>query len=272
MSKDHYQILQVSPNSSKKEIRDSFRDFSLKNHPEKNNLSEESIKKFQEVQESFEHLTDYNKNKTFFPVGGNKLIRLEDLTNKLDDLDFRDEYDKEKKREKELEEINQNKELEKLKIDFLKIYKNGPSSVKYTVDDLTSMWCILRAIENREPNKKLDDVYQTYCDELNNKFRRTSILCKQDRIFSWLDQKCNTFEERISINFAEKGESFLLEFLANLKNDLEEVEKLRYLTPAEAHELKRIREYNKNKSLTPIELESDEKKRRREKSRYFQFK
>lgn len=139
MSKDHYQILQVSPNSSKKEIRDSFRDFSLKNHPEKNNLSEESIKKFQEVQESFEHLTDYNKNKTFFPVGGNKLIRLEDLTNKLDDLDFRDEYDKEKKREKELEEINQNKELEKLKIDFLKIYKNGPSSVKYTVDDLTSM-------------------------------------------------------------------------------------------------------------------------------------
>src|SRR5436305_14828845 len=127
MSKNHYQILAVSPTSSEKEIRDSFRKLSLINHPEKNNLSKESKKKFQEIQESFESLTDYNKNNSLFPVEKNKLIRLKVLTNKLDELDVKKEEEEKEKRENELLLIIDSKKLEELKVTFLKIYKIGPS-------------------------------------------------------------------------------------------------------------------------------------------------
>lgn len=52
-----YQILGLGENASELEIKKTYRKLSLQRHPEKNDNSEESRNKFQELQEAYELLS-----------------------------------------------------------------------------------------------------------------------------------------------------------------------------------------------------------------------
>ena len=51
-----YDILGVSKDASDSDIKKSFRTLSLECHPDRNNNSEESTKKFQELNEAYEEI------------------------------------------------------------------------------------------------------------------------------------------------------------------------------------------------------------------------
>ena len=54
----HYDILGVNNNASQEEIRRSFRYLALKHHPDRNKNSEEAKRKFMQIVESYEVLSD----------------------------------------------------------------------------------------------------------------------------------------------------------------------------------------------------------------------
>lgn len=58
MSKNYYQILEVSPGVTQKEIKKAYIKLALKYHPDRNRGNEERAKeKFQEIQEAYSALT-----------------------------------------------------------------------------------------------------------------------------------------------------------------------------------------------------------------------
>lgn len=62
---DLYKVLGVNKSASQEEIKKAFRKLSMKHHPDKNNNSEESTKKFQEISQAYEVLGDENKRKEY---------------------------------------------------------------------------------------------------------------------------------------------------------------------------------------------------------------
>lgn len=62
-SKDYYKILGVSKNSSAKEIKKSYYQLAKKYHPDTNKDDPNASKKFQEVSEAYEILSDDTKRK-----------------------------------------------------------------------------------------------------------------------------------------------------------------------------------------------------------------
>ena len=65
-----YDILNVSPNSNQNEIKKSYRKLSIKYHPDKNpNNKEEATKKFQEISEAYNILSDEEKRKIYDNYG-----------------------------------------------------------------------------------------------------------------------------------------------------------------------------------------------------------
>jgi len=77
---NYYDVLGVNKDSSDSDIKKAFRTLSLECHPDRNNNSEESTKKFQELNEAYETLCDSQKRKEYdfeqehgcsgFPFGG----------------------------------------------------------------------------------------------------------------------------------------------------------------------------------------------------------
>lgn len=55
---DYYDILNLHQSASNEDIKKSFRELALKHHPDKNKNSEDSKKKFMEVVEAYEILSD----------------------------------------------------------------------------------------------------------------------------------------------------------------------------------------------------------------------
>lgn len=73
--KSFYSKLGVDPSSSKAEIKKAYRTLSMKYHPDKNNNTDESKKKFQEINEAYETLSDDEKRKQYDnPMAGHNIF------------------------------------------------------------------------------------------------------------------------------------------------------------------------------------------------------
>ena len=62
---NHYEVLGVSNTASQADIRKSFRYLALKYHPDKNKNSEESQRKFMQIVQAYETLSDEQARKNY---------------------------------------------------------------------------------------------------------------------------------------------------------------------------------------------------------------
>jgi len=62
---DYYKILGIAKDSNQIQIRTAFRALALKHHPDKNKNSEESKKKFMEIVQAYEVLSDEKARKSY---------------------------------------------------------------------------------------------------------------------------------------------------------------------------------------------------------------
>ncbi|KAG2347827.1 DnaJ-domain-containing protein [Suillus weaverae] len=69
MGADYYKLLGVSRDAGEDEIKKAYKKMALKWHPDRNAGSEESLKKFKEISEAFEVLSDKNKRTIYDQVG-----------------------------------------------------------------------------------------------------------------------------------------------------------------------------------------------------------
>ena len=65
MSSTYYEILGIKKTATQAEIKQSFRRLALRYHPDKNKNSEESRKKFMQIVEAYEVLSDEISRKTY---------------------------------------------------------------------------------------------------------------------------------------------------------------------------------------------------------------
>ncbi|KAJ7077148.1 hypothetical protein B0H15DRAFT_892833 [Mycena belliarum] len=69
MGTDYYKLLGVDKSAGEAEIKSAYKKMALKWHPDRNNGSEESSKKFKEISEAFEVLSDSNKRAVYDQFG-----------------------------------------------------------------------------------------------------------------------------------------------------------------------------------------------------------
>ncbi|XP_013784424.1 protein tumorous imaginal discs, mitochondrial-like [Limulus polyphemus] len=67
--RDYYEVLGVARNASQKDIKKSYYQLAKKFHPDTNRGDSEAAKKFQEVSEAYEVLSDDNKRKQYDQFG-----------------------------------------------------------------------------------------------------------------------------------------------------------------------------------------------------------
>ena len=65
MNKDYYKILEVAESSSDDDIKKSYRKLAMQYHPDKNQGDPESEKKFKEIAEAYEVLSDPKKKRSY---------------------------------------------------------------------------------------------------------------------------------------------------------------------------------------------------------------
>lgn len=69
MGADYYKLLGISRDAGEDEIKKAYKKMALKWHPDRNGGSEEASKKFKEISEAFEVLSDKNKRTIYDQVG-----------------------------------------------------------------------------------------------------------------------------------------------------------------------------------------------------------
>jgi len=69
MSKNFYDVLGVSKTASEAEIKKAYRKMALKHHPDRNKGNAESEKKFKEINEAYDVLSDTQKRKKYDTFG-----------------------------------------------------------------------------------------------------------------------------------------------------------------------------------------------------------
>jgi curved DNA-binding protein len=69
--KDYYQILGVSKDASKEEIKKAYRNLAVKYHPDKNSGDKKAEERFKEISEAYEVLKDPEKRKHYDRLGSN---------------------------------------------------------------------------------------------------------------------------------------------------------------------------------------------------------
>jgi len=76
MSENYYEILGVNEKASKEEIKKAYRGLSMKFHPDKNNGNQESVSKFQKINEAYETLGDERKREEYNLSRNNPFTRM----------------------------------------------------------------------------------------------------------------------------------------------------------------------------------------------------
>ncbi len=66
---DYYAVLGISKSASQDEVKKAYRKMALKYHPDKNQGDEDAAKKFKEISEAYEVLSDENKRKMYDQYG-----------------------------------------------------------------------------------------------------------------------------------------------------------------------------------------------------------
>ncbi|KAJ8910475.1 hypothetical protein NQ315_002728 [Exocentrus adspersus] len=85
---DYYKVLRIPKSATKEDIRKAYRKLALKWHPDKNpNNTEESNRKFREISEAYEVLSD-NKKKKMYDQYGKKGPRRRDIDHDEGFFDF----------------------------------------------------------------------------------------------------------------------------------------------------------------------------------------
>ncbi|KAJ7928823.1 hypothetical protein B0H13DRAFT_2228810 [Mycena leptocephala] len=69
MGTDYYKLLGIDKSANEAEIKSAYKKMALKWHPDRNGGSEESSKKFKEISEAFEVLSDSNKRAVYDQFG-----------------------------------------------------------------------------------------------------------------------------------------------------------------------------------------------------------
>ena len=67
--RDYYDVLNVSKNATKDEIKKSYRRLAMKFHPDRNTNDADAEKKFKEAKEAYEVLSDNSKKETYDRFG-----------------------------------------------------------------------------------------------------------------------------------------------------------------------------------------------------------
>lgn len=84
--KNYYEILEINKSASKDEIKSAYKKLALKYHPDKNiNNKEEAEKKFKEVSEAYEVLSD-NQKKNNYDNGNNVIFNGENPFDVFDNI------------------------------------------------------------------------------------------------------------------------------------------------------------------------------------------
>jgi curved DNA-binding protein len=65
MNTDYYKLLGVNESSTDEEIKKSYRKLAMQYHPDKNAGDQEAERKFKEIAEAYEHLSDPNKKRVY---------------------------------------------------------------------------------------------------------------------------------------------------------------------------------------------------------------
>jgi DnaJ-class molecular chaperone len=86
MTKNYYEILEVSRNASPEEIKKSYKKLALKYHPDKNKDNEEATNKFKEIAEAYDTLGDEQKRKTYDLYGSSDNNFAEDPFSMFNDI------------------------------------------------------------------------------------------------------------------------------------------------------------------------------------------
>ena len=86
MTKNYYEILEVSRNASQEEIKKSYKKLALKYHPDKNKDNEEATNKFKEIAEAYDTLGDEQKRKTYNLYGSSENNFAEDPFSMFNDI------------------------------------------------------------------------------------------------------------------------------------------------------------------------------------------
>lgn len=68
MGQDYYKILGVSKDATDAQLKTAFKKLALKHHPDRNGGSEEAAKKFKEIGEAYEVLSDKDKRAIYDQV------------------------------------------------------------------------------------------------------------------------------------------------------------------------------------------------------------
>ena len=65
---DYYNLLGVSRDASEQELKRAYKKLAMKYHPDRNQGDKNAEKKFKEVSEAYEVLSDQNKRQAYDPV------------------------------------------------------------------------------------------------------------------------------------------------------------------------------------------------------------
>jgi DnaJ-class molecular chaperone len=77
MAENFYNILGVSENATKDEIKKAYRSLQMKYHPDKNQGSQEAIQMTQKINEAYETLGDEQKKQQYDMMRGNPFMRMD---------------------------------------------------------------------------------------------------------------------------------------------------------------------------------------------------